>query len=143
MKEFKPFTVVPPVQGEARREEILPESAVEMFPILTMSPLGSDTVRDFRPQPVVEPPVRDVPLVDEESDEDLDAGGEGPKVVTSSVISSAERSADEPDSQVQTLHPSTHSPSPETPASVAKVSSPSSESQETMSSGWPLPPALG
>lgn len=143
MREFKPFTVVHPVQGEGRREEKLPEFPAEAFPILTMSPFGSDAVRDFRPQRVVEPEVHDVPLIDEESDEDLDNGDEDPKVVTSSAISNAERSADEPVSQAETLHPSTQSPSQESPVSAAKVSSPSSESPETKNDGWPLPHALG
>lgn len=142
MREFKPFTVVHPIQGEARRVET-PENPVEVFPILTMSPFGSNAIRDFRPKAVEEPELRDVPLIDEASDEDLDAGDEGPKVVTSSATSSAEPSVGEQDTPPQTLHPSTQSPNPENPASVAKVSSPSSESLETKNDGWPLPPALG
>jgi hypothetical protein len=139
MKELSPFSVIRPIQGEARQVEPDKSNAVGVFPILAFSPFGTpETARDFRPLPVAEEPA--VEAVEETTP---DEGDVDPKVVTSSAISSAERSADEPGSQAQMLHPSTQSPSPETPASAEKESSPSSESLETPSDGWPMPLALG
>lgn len=138
MKELSPFSIVRPIQGEQRRAAELPDSPLEVFPILAMSPFGYEGVRDFRPKAVEDPHPAEASPVDEETDE----GDADPKAATSSVISSVEPSDGERDSQVQTMHPSTQSPDPATPVSAERESSQSSESPETKNDGWPLPPAL-
>lgn len=136
MKEFKPFNKVDPVQTGPRKEAHDPASAVEMFPLLLVSPTVPGAMRDFRPQQVVDPaPVAEREEVEGSNDAD-------PKVVTSSATGSVTGSGEDSAATVLTLHPSSQSPKPESPASAVKDSSESSESLETMNSGFTLPLVL-
>jgi hypothetical protein len=140
MKEVSPFSIIRPIQGEARREAPNTENAVGVFPILAFSPFGTpEAVRDFRPLPVAEEPVAQVQDETTEPDE----GDVDPKAVTSSATDSAPDSGSASESTSMLMHPSTPSLEAESPASAEKESSPSSESLETPNDGWPLPLALG
>jgi hypothetical protein len=137
MKELSPFSIIRPIQGEARRVEPDQENAVGVFPILAFSPFATEAVRDFRPQPVGEEPT-----LKTVEDATLDEGDVGPKAAASSATGSAPDSGSASESTSMLMHPSTPSVEVESPASVERESSQSSESLETPKDGWPLPLAL-
>lgn len=136
MKEFKPFNKVESVQTDTRRPELDTAGATEMFPLLLVSATVPGAVRDFRPQAVIDPPAVDEKVQAEEPS-DVD-----PKVVTSSALDSVIDSGVDSTATILTLHPSHQPQQQENPAHVVKESNESSESPETMNSGFTLPPVL-